>query len=203
MTIVDHSRGSLSKTSFELSDYHPGFAPLFGFPASSFPPQAPDDFSPFYHILYNWDLQTWTSYFGRQGHDAGSFFLIDDQHLVFPDLGLQIPYFVRGVQRRAFEPYLKAHRIPISQIGNSTLLGLQARETNWADNGDVVLRSIAYGGRQNALRLCGRREDVYGNGGELRLKGLGESLPVVAGVLAVERWRADKKGGRGAAVEYF
>ena len=66
-----------------------------------------------------------------------------------------------------------------------------------------MLRSTAYGERHNALRLCARREDVYGNGGELRLKGLGESLPVVAGVLAVERWRADKKGGRGKAVEYF
>ena len=153
----------------------------------------------FYRVLYDWENTTWTTQIAQKFHENGTFLI--GEHFVFPSLGLQIPNFADFGRSCKYEPYLKVHR----GSGDVTEIERQGNEKYKYDSGDVVLRTASFGPTQGQLEMCARRRDVVDKNGEIVLQGLGDKLPVVAGLIASYRhedWSQGKrKGCRGARNE--
>ena len=143
----------------------------------------------FYRILYDNVLGTWSTQVSSQRQYNGTF--TSDRHLILPALGLQVPDFVDFARNCKYEPFLKMYR------GSGTLSEIekQAKESYRYDGGDVVLRTAAFGLKQRKLEICARRRDIVTDKGVV-LEGLGDKLPVVAGLLASVRYEGWKTGRR-------
>lgn len=150
----------------------------------------------FYRSLYGFENSTWATHIDQIDHEQGKIEL--GKHLIFPSLGLQVPNYADFAHSCKYEPYLKMHR------GNGSLAELehQGKEKYRYDGGDVVLRTASFGPTQGKLEMCARRRDVLDKNGDVVLKGLGDKLPVVAGMVMSHRYQAwsrgERKGCKGA-----
>lgn len=168
-----------------------------------------------YGVVYDWTHWVWNTKIGRQIHTDGSFVSVG-KHLILPSLGLRIPNFEHFRTSCKLEPFLKIHRTDADRAFVADVFGLNQtqtealyRETSAAldrlgreryrddGHGTVVLRTVAPGMVQDALELCAQRRDVVKDG-KVVLQGLGESLPVVVGLLASARYRGWEAGTRGS-----
>ena len=155
-------------------------------------PYTLDEEPGFYRVIYDWEATSWTTQIGQQVHENGTFLI--GEHLIFPSLGLQVPNFADFERSCKYEPYLKVHR----GSGDVTELQSQAKEKYKYDGGDIVLRTASFGLTQGPLEMCARRRDVVDERGEVVLQGLGDKLPVVAGLIASyrhEEWSLGKRKG--------
>ncbi len=141
----------------------------------------------FYRVIYDNVRNTWATQIGAQPQYNGTF--TSQQHLIFPSLGLQVPNFFDYARTCKLEPFLKMHR----GTGALAEIERQGKESYRYDGGDVVLRTVAFGIKQRKLEICARRRDVVTSQGII-LKGLGDKLPVVAGLLASVRYLGDENG---------
>lgn len=150
-----------------------------------------------YGVDYDWENGTWSSRIDSQPEHNGTF-SIGPQHLILPSLGLQIPNFALFARSCKYEPFLKTHR------GNGNLKDIETQgEEKYRHNSkDVVLRTAAFGMKQDGLEICARRRDILDKDGGLVTKGLGPEVHVVAGLIASYRWRewnlGRRKGCRGS-----
>ena len=158
-------------------------------------PYTLDEETGFYRVIYDWEATSWTTQIGERVHENGTFLI--GEHLIFPSLGLQVPNFADFERSCKYEPYLKVHR----GSGDVTELESQAKEKYKYDGGDIVLRTAAFGLTQGQLEMCARRRDVVDERGNVVLQGLGNKLPVFAGLITSyrhEEWSlGNRKGCRG------
>lgn len=167
-----------------------------------------------YRVLYDWTDNFWNTKIGRQTHTDGNFISVG-KHLILPSLGLRIPNFADFEASCKLEPFLKVHRSSADRAYIKDTFGMNltqmesligetkaaldrlGRERYRDDvHGTVILRTVAPGVIQDALEVCAQRRDVVKDG-KVVLEGLGESLPVVVGLLASTRysgWEAEKRG---------
>lgn len=191
----------------QVDEYNDGFTPSVD--------DIVEEVPGFYRVLYDWPRQAWSTEIGRQTHTDGGFVSLG-KHLILPSLGLRIPNYADFEASCKLEPFLKMHRTRADHAFIQDILGmnetqresLYRRTTASLDelgreryrddkHGTVVLRTVAPGATQNELEVCARRRDVVKDG-EVVLDGLGESLPVVVGLLASARYRGWKAGVRGS-----
>ena len=144
----------------------------------------------YYRVLYNWQESTWTTEIAGIKHENGSF--LEGQHLHLSPLDLQVPNVADYADNCLYEPFLRMYR------GNGSVEQLEKQGNRTArDNGGVVLRTAAFGIEQGELQMCAQRRDILSENGEIVLKGLGPTLPVVVGMLASLRYNGWKAGARG------
>ncbi|KAI9700327.1 MAG: hypothetical protein M1836_002342 [Candelina mexicana] len=104
--------------------------------------------------------------------------------LILPELGLQIPDFADFERNCIYEPFVKVHR----GSGDATELDRQRGEKFTHNNDDIVLRTASFGWSQGALNICAQKESTVSENGVILRKGLGDDLPVVAGLIATLRY---------------
>ena len=183
-----------------------------------FSPSANDEIEEtpgYYHVLYDWTHHFWNTRIGRQTHTDGRFVSLG-KHLILPSLGLRIPNYADFEASCKLEPFLKIHRSNADRAFIKDLFGMNRTQTKslyretklsldqlgqerYRDDkhGTVVLRTVAPGISQDALEVCAQRRDVVKDG-KVVLQGLGESLPVVVGLLASTRYSGWDAGARGS-----
>ena len=80
--------------------------------------------------------------------------------------------------------------------GSNAELQRQGKERYRYDGGDVVLRTALFGLTQGKLEMCAWRRDMLDKNGNVILKGLGDELPVVAGLVISHRYQMWSRGER-------